>query len=137
MRLFFDIDVTFDVLTKRKPWYQESATVLSLIESDRFTGIVAAHSITTLFYLSAKTLGHRRATAALVELLNLVEVAPLDQTTILKAAALGWSDLEDAIQMLSASNSNADYLVTRNTGDFKSASIPVVTPRELLAILRA
>jgi len=66
-----------------------------------------------------------------------VSVAPLDQETILKAMALGWRDFEDAIQMLSANNANADYLVTRNASDFKASQIPVVTPSELLAILRS
>lgn len=61
----------------------------------------------------------RQANNALMGLLNLVSVAPLDQETILKAVALGWGDFEDAIQMLSAVDADADYLVTRNTGDFK------------------
>lgn len=137
MRLFIDTNVALDVLAGRQPWLHDSATVLSLLESEEFHGTVAAHSITTLFYLCAKELGRDQATAALVNLLRLVSVAPLDQQTILKAIALGWRDLEDAIQMLSATDANADYLVTRNTTDFKASQIPVITPSELLAILRS
>lgn len=66
-----------------------------------------------------------------------MSVAPLDQETTLKAIALGWRDFEDAIQMLSANDANADYLVTRNASDYKTSRIPVVTPSELLAILRS
>jgi predicted nucleic acid-binding protein len=137
VRLFLDTNVTLDVLARREPWLHDSATVLSLLEADEFDGIVAAHSITTLHYLCVKQLGRDQATAALVNLLKLVSVAPLDQETILKAIALGWRDFEDAIQMLSANDANADYLVTRNASDFKASPIPVVTPSELLAILRA
>lgn len=137
MRLFIDTNVALDVLAGRQPWLHDSATVLSLLESEEFHGTVAAHSITTLFYLCAKELGRDQATAALVNLLRLVSVAPLDQQTILKAIALGWRDLEDAIQMLSATDANADYLVTRNTTDFEASQIPVITPSELLAILRS
>ena len=137
MRLFLDTNVTLDVLAKRQPWLHDSATVLSLLESDEFDGIVAAHSITTLYYLCVKELGRDQATAALVALLKLVSVAPLDQDTILKAIALGWRDFEDAIQMLSAADANADYLVTRNASDFKASPIPVVSPSELLGILRS
>jgi len=110
---------------------------MSLLESDKFDGIVAAHSITTLYYLCEKELGRDQANKALMGLLNLVSVAPLDQETILKAVALGWGDFEDAIQMLSAVDADADYLVTRNTGDFKASPVPVVSPSELLAILRS
>ena len=137
MRLFLDTNVTLDVLARRQPWLHDSATVLSLLESDEFDGIAAAHSMTTLYYLCVKELGRDQATEALVALLKLVSVAPLDQETILKGIALGWRDFEDAIQMLSAVEAGADYLVTRNASDFKGSPIPVVSPSELLAILRS
>ena len=137
MKLFLDVNVILDVLAKREPWFQDSAAVLSLLEADEFEGVAAAHSITTLFYLASKHLGQRRATAKLLDLLKLVSVAPLDQDAILKGLALGWSDFEDALQMLCAVTAGADYLVTRNTRDFDSDSIPVVTPGELLAILQS
>lgn len=137
MKLFLDANVILDVLAKREPWFNDSAAVLSLLEADGFEGIAAAHSITTLFYLTAKHLGQRRATAKLLDILKLVSVAPVDEETILKGLALGWSDFEDALQLLCADTSGADYLVTRNTQDFESESIPVVTPAELLAILRS
>jgi predicted nucleic acid-binding protein len=137
LRLFLDTNVPLDVLARRQPWLHDSATVLSLLESDEFEGIVAAHSITTLYYLCEKELGRDQATEALVALLKLVSVAPLDQETILEAIALGWRDFEDAIQILSAVDAHADYFVTRNASDFKASPIPVVSPSELLAILRS
>jgi predicted nucleic acid-binding protein len=137
VKLFLDINVILDVLAKREPWFGDSAAVLSLLETDEFDGIVAAHSVTTLFYLASKHLGQRRATARLLDLMKLVSVSPLDQDTILKGIALGWSDFEDALQMLCADTAGADYLVTRNPQDFESDSIPVVTPAQLLAILQA
>lgn len=137
MKLFLDINVILDVLAKRDPWFQDSAAILSLLETDEFDGIVAAHSITTLFYLASKHLGHRRATARLLDLLKLVSVSPVDQDTILRGLALGWSDFEDALQMLCADTAGADYLITRNPRDFESDSIPVITPAQLIAILKA
>jgi predicted nucleic acid-binding protein len=137
VRLFLDTDIVLDVLARREPWLHDSAAVLSLLESDGVKGFVAAHSITTLHYLCTRELGREQATLALLDLLKLVSVAPVDQDTILKAIALGWRDREDAIQMLSANNASADYLVTRNGSEFKGSLIPVVTPSELLSMLRA
>lgn len=137
MRLFLDTNIVLDVLARREPWLPDSAAVLSLLESDGFEGIVAVHSITTLHHLCMKELGREQTTLALLDLLKLVSVAPLDQDMILKAIALGWRDFEDAIQMLSAHDAGADYLVTRNGGDFKDSPLPVVTPSELLSILRS
>lgn len=137
MRLFLDINVILDVLSRREPWFEDSAAILSLLETDELDGVVAAHSVTTLFYVASKHLGQRRATARLLDLLKLVSVSPVDQDTILRALALGWADFEDALQMLCADNAGADYIVTRNPGDFEPDSIPVLTPAELLAILQA
>ncbi len=137
MRLFLDTNIVLDVLARREPWLPDSAAVLSLLEADGFEGVVAAHSITTLHYLCMKELGRERTTLALLDLLKLVSVAPLDQDMILKAIALGWRDFEDAIQMLSAHEIGADYLVTRDRSDFNASPIPVVTPSELLSILRS
>jgi len=137
VKLLLDINVILDVLAKREPWFEDSAAVLSLLDTEEFEGIAAAHSITTLFYLTSKHLGQRQATAKLLDLLKLLSVAPVDQETILKGLALGWSDFEDALQMLCADAADADYLVTRNPKDFESDAVPVVTPSELLAILQS
>ncbi len=61
MRLFLDINVILDVLADRKPWVGKSAAVLSLLDHADVDGLVAAHSITTLFYLVSKHLGRKQA----------------------------------------------------------------------------
>ena len=134
-RLFLDIDVLLDVIARREPWYSDSATVLGLVDGEGVEGCVAAHSITTLYYLAARELGHDQAVAALLTLLEHVAVAALDGDILVRALALGWDDVEDAVQALSADRSRADFLVTRNTTDFRDAEVAVMTPRELLAAL--
>ena len=42
---------------------------------------------------------------------------------------------EDAVQYASGEAISVDFIVTRNTTDFASALLPVVTPNELLNIL--
>lgn len=137
MRLFLDINVVLDVLANREPWVEDSAAVLSLMDHPGVEGLIAAHSVTTLYYLSAKHLGHKAAVAALIALLEHLSVTPLDQDILLRALSLGWADVEDAVQGLSAQRAQADYLVTRNPTDFEAASVLVVTPRQLLATLAA
>lgn len=47
------------------------------------------------------------------------------------------SDYEDAVQVEAARGAAAEAIVTRNIPDFRRASLPVYTPPELLARLRA
>ena len=134
MRLFFDTNVILDVLANREPWIQESGAALSLLGQPDVEGFVAAHSVTTLFYLTSKYIGRARTVEVLLDLLEHVTVTPLDQDLLLRALSLGWKDVEDAVQAISAQRARADFLITRNPTDFPSSSVTVVTPRELLAI---
>jgi len=54
-----------------------------------------------------------------------------------QAMNLPYQDFEDAVQMMTAVQLNADYLLTRNVRDFQPAPIQVVQPVELLAVLKS
>jgi predicted nucleic acid-binding protein len=133
--LLLDTNVVLDVLAARKPWVHEAALVLSAIEAGRASGAVAAHTVTTLYYLLAKELGRDEAVAALVRLTKLVDVVPVDRTVILESIALGLRDLEDAVRAVCALRIEADCLVTRDGKDFQGTGIPIATPGEVLARL--
>jgi predicted nucleic acid-binding protein len=135
LRIFLDVNVILDVLADREPWVDASARVLALCEIDEVEGIVAAHSVTTLYYLTTKHLSRTKATAAMVNLLKLVSVAEVTQEVILKAISLGWTDLEDAVQGVCALESGSDFIITRDATAFDSLSIPAVTPSEFLSLL--
>jgi hypothetical protein len=42
------------------------------------------------------------------------------------------SDFEDALQAAAAISGNAEYIVTRNTADYRHSPIPAITPRDFL-----
>ena len=132
MRLFLDANVVLDVLAEREPHWKASARVLAEVEKRRATGLIAAHSVTTIYYLLSKHLNRRKARAAIVQLLNLVQTAPVNHDVLLQALSLGWDDFEDAVQAAAALNAKATHLITRNPRDFTGLTIPVLTPEELI-----
>ncbi len=134
MKLFIDTNVILDVLADREPFADESAAVLSLIERAEVTGFIAAHTATTVFYLLKKGLGLKRAKSALMDLLKIVEVVPVDHDRLLQALAMNWEDFEDAVQAACAAKIDADYLITRNREDFSGAAAKVRSPAEFLAL---
>jgi len=133
VRLFLDANVLLDVLAKREPHWRASARVLAVIDKPRVVGVVAAHSVTTIYYLLAKHLSKDKARAAIVDLLNLVETASVDHHVLSQALALGWNDFEDALQAAAALASKATHLITRNPRDFPLLAIPVLSPEEFVA----
>jgi len=136
VKLLLDTNIVFDVVTRREPWWQDSASVMSVLEAGQIRGFITAHTVTTLHYLSSKHLGPPQANAAIIELLNIASVVTSDQTLLLRALSLGWNDFEDAVQAVSAVAVGADFIVTRNIADFSASPVQPVSPNELLAILR-
>lgn len=133
MKLFLDTNVILDGYFQRTG-AAASCAVISLCDRANFSGTIAWHTLSNVFYLVR---GHSKSTATavrfIVDLLAWADVAVTSKADAVWAVQSGLKDFEDALQLASAMSCSADALVTRNTGDFKSAAIPVMTPEELLA----
>jgi hypothetical protein len=136
LRVMFDLNIILDVLQERKDFYPFSAHLLACAETGAIQGWLAAHSVTTLFYLISKDKSPEQARVTLTSLLQFLQIAPVSQETIEQALNLPYRDFEDAVQMIAALQIHADYLLTRNVRDFQPAPMEVVQPVELLAVLK-
>ena len=134
-RILIDTNVVLDVLQAREPFYEASKRLLAAAESGRVQGMIAAHTVTTLFYLIAKDKSSAQAHATITNLLQFLKVTSVDHATIEQALNLPYRDFEDAVQMMSAAQSKCDFLVSRNKDDFKPALLPVVSPVDFIATL--
>jgi predicted nucleic acid-binding protein len=133
--ILIDLNVLLDVLQKRKPFYEASAGLLAAVETGRVQGNIAAHSITTLFYLIQKGKSAAEARATITNLLQFISIVPVDQSTIEQALNLDFRDFEEAVQMISAVQCKVDCLVTRNVKDYQPTLLPVMQPVDFLATL--
>ncbi len=134
-RVLLDVNVILDVLQRREPFLADSASVMAAVESGRCEGLIAAHTVTTLFYLMTK---HASATVArvhVIELLRVLKVAQVDQGVLEEALALPYADIEDAVQMAAAERAGAEYLVTRDRAGYSAGPLPTLAPGELLPLL--
>ena len=134
--ILVDLNIILDVVQHRQPFYEESARVLDAVVREGAVGWVAAHSITTLFYIINRVRNRETAVATLTSLLDIFIIAPVDDAIIRKALAWGWADFEDAVQMAAAVHIGANYLVTRNPRDFQTGVIPVIQPAAFLTLLQ-
>jgi len=133
--VLIDLNVLLDVLQKREPFYETSAGLLAAVETGQVRGYVAAHSITTMFYLIQKGRSAAEARASITNLLQFIQIAPVDQSTIEQALNLDFRDFEDAVQMISAVQCKVDCLVTRNIKDYQVTLLPVMQPVDFLGTL--
>ena len=100
-------------------------------------GYVAAHAVTTVFYVVERERDRRTALTAIGDLLSIVGVAEVGGADFQRALTLGLKDFEDAVQVAASLRVGADFLVTRNAKDYKGSPVSVKTPGEILALLTA
>ena len=127
-----DINVLLDVFLVRQPHYAASAQVLSRVSSARIAGVVAAHGLTTLYYLARKQADRVTAEAAVDGVLQHCEVAGLDTAGWKKARAMALPDFEDAVIACTAEACACGFIVTRNVPHFAGSPVPAITPVDFL-----
>lgn len=133
--VLIDLNILLDVLQRREPFYKASAELLAEVETGRVEGFIAAHSVTTLFYLIQKGNSPADARATITNLLQFIKILPVNQTTIEQALNLNYRDFEDTVQMISAVQHKMDCLVTRYVKDYQPALLPVMQPVDFLETL--
>jgi hypothetical protein len=137
LRVLLDVDVILDVFARREPFFRDSAALLAACEARRCDGLVAAHAVTTLWYLLAKYHDCAYARSRMADLLRIVGVAPVDGDCIQRALVGGFADFEDGVQVAAATGVACDYVATRNLADFSRGPLPALAPAELIALLES
>jgi len=137
VKVMFDTNVVLDVLLDREPHIDVAAKLFALVDNGRLEGSICATTVTTIYYIAAKSFGRRRAHTQVHELLGLFEVAAVDREVLDRALELDFADFEDAVAHEAARTSGMSAIVTRDGGDFVNASLPVFDPHELLAAIAA
>ena len=106
---------------------------MNLADSGLVDYFISAASITDIFYILNKHIeDEEKAKKYLKSLLEIVSIAGIDEACIKNALDSSWKDFEDAVQHEASIQIGADYLVTRNTEDFKSPFVKVIAPSEFL-----
>jgi len=126
-KILVDTNVVLDYLLCRLD-YSNAMIIYMLAEQNHIKGYISASAITDIFFLAKGKLGKKPTKEALKKLLKVFKPATVTDNHIYQALDLDWNDFEDSVQYVVGENLSVDYIVTRNTHDYSSGSIPAVTP---------
>jgi len=133
--ILFDSDVIIDVLTKREPFFIESARALDFAAHDSGINLyIAAHAVTNIFYIVRRSLGVTETRQSIEHLLQKIEVAGVNDAIIRDALATNLKDFEDAVNIKTAEEINAELIITRNLPDYEGADVPAISPATFLGM---
>jgi predicted nucleic acid-binding protein len=138
VKVFFDTNVIIDILERREPFLQFSMDVFLMVADGKIDGIIGAGSITDVYYIVRKSC--KDASQALNAVIDLLETLTLVDTTrqdIYSATTSQITDFEDAVIAATSQRETADYIITRNAGDFTNSSIPAISPEDFIKMYTA
>ena len=133
-KIIIDTNVALDILLKRKD-YSIAKVVYLLAEENQISCFISASAVTDIFYIAQKDLGKNPTKEAMKKMLQVFKPATVTDSHIYQALDLEWSDFEDSVQFIVGEGLAVDYIVTRNTHDFSSSSIPAVTPEDFIKLI--
>jgi predicted nucleic acid-binding protein len=134
--LFLDTNVLIDFLSDRKPFSDDGAILFNYSLNKKIKIYVSAVSYNNIYYIIIKSLTLQSTIRILNELQELTECIDVTNEVLKNSLNSDFKDFEDAIQYYSAkSESKIDFIVTRNSKDFKLSSLPVISPKEALTMI--
>lgn len=132
-KVFLDTNILVDLIADRKPFSKHAIEIFKKAEDKKIQLFTSSHSIATTHYLLKKYIEEKELRVVLIGLLDFLDVIPVDMDVLKKGLRSKHRDFEDAIQILCASSfQGIEFIVTRNTKDFKLSEIPVLTPDEMI-----
>ena len=133
IKVFTDTNIVLDLLSRRKPFYDEAAELFSLADRKIIELNVSSLTIANINYILMRQTGSKKAKETLRKLRLIVKILPLDDKIIgLALNDDSFSDFEDSLQYFTAIENHKDLIITRNLKDFKASKLPVMTARQFL-----
>lgn len=132
-KVFLDTNVLLDYILFRN---DESIAAEFIFDSSldlKVSLYIAAHSLTNIFYVLRKEFPIEERKQVISLLCSICNVVSISSENITKAIDSGITDdLEDALQIQCAVESDCDFFVTRDLELFDGSPVPAVLPHELV-----
>lgn len=95
MKVLLDTNIIVDFLSKRPVFFNEAEKIISKCRDGEIIGIVAVHTVSTLFYLLKKYVSPETLRDIFYNLFEIIEIGRADKNSVLEA--LKNTDIESPI----------------------------------------
>ncbi|MBQ4649141.1 MAG: PIN domain-containing protein [Firmicutes bacterium] len=136
--VMLDTCVIIDALQKREPFWKDAENIFIAAAEDKFLGVITAKSLTDVYYLHHRCTHNTEKTKEILK--GLLEIFVLSDTAssdCRRALLSEVADFEDAVMMETAGRLKVSCIVTRNVKDYKNSPVPVMSPEQFVAAIKA
>jgi predicted nucleic acid-binding protein len=132
--IFMDTNVVIDFLADRRPFSLDAAKLFDLAVDGKAIIYISAVSYNNIYYILRQSLSNNATINLLEQLAEITEIVDLTNAIIRQSLKTNFKDYEDAIQYYCAlSLPKIDFIVTRDTKDFKKSTLSVLAPAEAVS----
>ena len=138
MRVLIDTNILLTYLSGREDRYSdECEKIIEMCSDGHIEGIVAFHSLSTIWYVTRKFPEEIRR-GYIKRICLLMTISAVDNDAVLRAVEDDhFPDFEDALQDSCAQETECDYIITANLKDFSGHShVSALTPDMFLSKLQ-
>ena len=136
--IFLDTNVLIDFFADRKPFSLEAARLFNYSIKKKINLYISAVSYNNIYYILRQSCSHIETIKMLTELNEWTVIIDVSKEIINKSLKSDFRDFEDAIQYNCAKSlKKIDFIVTRDTKDFKTSSLPILTPKEAVTLIES
>jgi predicted nucleic acid-binding protein len=136
--IFLDTNVLIDFFANRTPFSTEAAKLFNYSFKKKITIYISAVSYNNIYYIVRQAYSHSETIKMLSELNEWTEIIDVSKDIIKKSIKSDFKDFEDAIQYHCAKSlAKLDFIVTRDTKDYKTSTLPILTPKEAVTVIES
>lgn len=136
--IFLHTNVLIDFFADRKPISLNAAKLFDYSLKRKINIYISAISYNNIYYIIRQSLSHSETIKLLTEISEWTNVIDLTKDIINKSLKSDFKDFDNAIQYNCAKSlKKIDCIVTRNTKDFKTSSLPILTPKEAMSLIES
>jgi predicted nucleic acid-binding protein len=133
--IFLDTNIVIDFLADRKPFSFYAAKLFNFAVLGRAKIYISAVSYNNIYFILRQFKTGKETIQLLSALSEMIEITDTTKSIIQKSLHSDFKDFEDAIQYHSALSVNKiDFIVTRNTKDFKKSILSIMTSEEAVSL---
>ena len=133
MRVVIDTCVILDYLQNREPFFDDALNIAISRANREYEGYITASSVTDLYYIIHRYNHCDKETRDIVNTLTMLfGLTDTYAEDCINALHSEMSDYEDAVMSETAYRIGADFIVTRNVGDYVRSKVPAISPADFL-----
>lgn len=131
-KIFLDANILIDLITGRETGFKHSDELLKRFPTKNL--YISALTVHIVFYLLKLRYGDK-GYQRVVNIIESLNVLPLDGVIVRKASQIDFKDFEDKLQYFSALK-ECDYIITRDEKDFRKLKEIVPSNIKIISSLK-